>query len=127
MTEYGRKNMPHHAIASMRAACRVILLPAIMLLVAGAAQAEPVKIRVGHGGAAEDQFWLQLVRPDLAPHAGKSYVTEHTRFAGAAPRFQAFEAGALDISTASANGALFAAGEGVQFKMIASLTREGER
>ena len=86
-----------------------------------------LKIRVGHGGAAEDQFWLQLVRPDLAPHAGKSYVTEHTRFAGAAPRFQAFEAGALDISTASANGALFAAGEGVQFKMIASLTREGER
>jgi ABC-type nitrate/sulfonate/bicarbonate transport system substrate-binding protein len=119
--------MPYDARRFLRSGRWLILLSAAMLLVAGVAQAEPAKIRVAIGGAAEDQFWLQLARPDLAPHAGKSYVTEYTRFAGAAPRFQAFEAGAIDIATSSANGALFAAGEGVEFKMIASLTREGER
>jgi ABC-type nitrate/sulfonate/bicarbonate transport system substrate-binding protein len=103
------------------------LLSGAVVVVASVARAEPAKIRVAIGGAAEEQFWLQLVRPDLAPHAGKSYVTEYTRFPGAAPRFQAFEAGAIDIATASANGALFAAGENVEFKMIASLTRESER
>jgi ABC-type nitrate/sulfonate/bicarbonate transport system substrate-binding protein len=103
-----------------------LFLP-LALLAATAAVAQPVKIRVGIGGAAEEQFWLLLARPDLAPNSGKSYVTDYTRFPGADKRFQAFEAGALDIATSSANAALFAAGEGVEFKMIASLTRESER
>jgi ABC-type nitrate/sulfonate/bicarbonate transport system substrate-binding protein len=104
-----------------------LLLAAAMVLAAGLARAEPVNIRIGIGAAAEEQLWLLLARPDLAPHHGKSYTTEYTRFAGADKRFQAFEAGALDIATSSANAALFAAGEGIEFKMIASLTRESER
>jgi ABC-type nitrate/sulfonate/bicarbonate transport system substrate-binding protein len=118
--------------AMLRHAARLLgFAPAVLALVvaslAGLAQAEPVKFRVGCGLAAEDQLWLLLVRPDLAPHHGKSYTTEFTRFPGADKRFQAFEAGALDVAAVSANGVLFAAGEGVELKIIASLTRESPR
>jgi ABC-type nitrate/sulfonate/bicarbonate transport system substrate-binding protein len=114
--------------AMLRHAARLLgFAPVALWLAVGLAQAEPVKFRVGCGLAAEDQLWLLLVRPDLAPHHGKSYTTEFTRFPGADKRFQAFEAGALDVAAVSANGVLFAAGEGVELKIIASLTRESPR
>lgn len=91
------------------------------------ASAQPVKLRVGIGAAAEEQLWLLLARPDLAPHHGKSYTTEYTRFPGGDKRYQAFEAGALDVLTSSANAALFAAAENLEFKIISSLSRESER
>jgi ABC-type nitrate/sulfonate/bicarbonate transport system substrate-binding protein len=50
-----------------------------------------------------------------------------TRFPGTDKRFQAFEAGALDIATASANAAMLAASEGAEFKVVASLSRESTR
>ncbi len=93
----------------------------------GAAQADPLKIRVGIGVAVEEPMWLLIARPDLAPHQGKDYTIEFSRFSGADKRIQAFEAGALDIAMASGNGALFAAAEGIDFKAIASLAQESKR
>jgi len=106
----------------------LLLATAIFLgLSLNGASAEPTTIRVGIGSAVEEQLWLMLARPDLTPGQGKDYLIEYTRFPGADKRFQAFEAGALDIATASANSAIFAAAEGIDFKFIASLSRESQR
>ena len=98
-----------------------------LLLTQGTAQAEPVKIRVGIGSAVEEQIWLLIARPDLGTHYGKAYTIEWNRFPGADKRIQAFEAGAQDVITASANGAILAASEGIDFKMVASLSRESSQ
>lgn len=93
---------------------------------AGAASAQ-VNIRVGIGAAVEEQLWLLIAKPELAPNYGKVYKIEWNRFPGADKRIQAFEAGASDIITASANSAILAASEGIEFKMIASLSRESSQ
>ena len=89
--------------------------------------AAPVTIRLGIGGASAENLQLLLARPDLTPNQNKAYRLDYTRFEGTDKRFQAFEAGALDIALMNANGALFAAGEGLPFKMIASVARESPR
>jgi len=100
---------------------------AVCLIAAGAAQAEPVKLRIGYGTAAEEQLWLLIAKPDIGKHYGTAYTIEGTRFTGSDKRAQAFEAGAIDIAASSGNGVIFAASEGVKAKVIASLTRESQR
>lgn len=92
-----------------------------------AAQAEPVKIRIGFGGAAEEQMWLLMSKPELAKNNGKLYTIEGTKFQGSDKRAQAFEAGAIDLSQGAANGVIFAAAEGIHAKIIASLARESSK
>jgi ABC-type nitrate/sulfonate/bicarbonate transport system substrate-binding protein len=91
------------------------------------AHTQPVTLRVGYGAAAEEPLWLLLAKPDLAKHQGKAYTLDGTRFTGSDKRAQAFEAGAIDLASSSANGVIFAAAEGVQAKMIASISRESTR
>lgn len=100
---------------------------AVCLIATGAARAEPVKLRVGYGTAAEEQLWLLIAKPDIGKHYGTAYTIEGTRFTGSDKRAQAFEAGAIDIAASSANGVIFAAAEGIKAKVIASLTRESQR
>ncbi len=90
-------------------------------------QGEPVKLRLGYGVAAEEQLWLLLAKPDIGSHYGKDYTLEGTRFTGSDKRAQAFEAGAIDLASSSANGVIFAAAEGVEGKIIASISRESVR
>jgi ABC-type nitrate/sulfonate/bicarbonate transport system substrate-binding protein len=104
-----------------------ILLIASCLAVSGAAQAEPTTLRIGYGGAAEEQLWLLIAKPAMGKHAGKDYTIEATRFSGSDSRAQAFEAGAIDLAEGGANGVIFAAAEGVSTKIIASLARESTR
>ncbi|MBN3849493.1 ABC transporter substrate-binding protein [Paraburkholderia sp. Ac-20342] len=94
------------------------------ILASTLAHADPASLRVGIGGAGEEQLWLLHAKPAVAPGQGKDYTLDITRFAGNDKRFQAFEAGALDFITTSANAALLAASEGAKFKVIASLSRE---
>lgn len=94
---------------------------------AGAAQADPVKLRLGYGVAAEEQLWLLIAKPDIGTHYGKDYTIDGTRFSGSDKRAQAFEAGAIDLASSSANGVIFAAAEGVEGKIIASISRESKR
>jgi ABC-type nitrate/sulfonate/bicarbonate transport system substrate-binding protein len=91
------------------------------------ARAEPVTLRLGYGAAAEEPLWLLLAKPDLAKNYGKAYTIEGTRFSGSDKRAQAFEAGAIDLASGSANGVIFGAAEGVTAKMIASISRESTR
>jgi ABC-type nitrate/sulfonate/bicarbonate transport system substrate-binding protein len=84
-------------------------------------------IRVGHGPAAEDQLWLMFAMPSVTPNQNKVYRLEHALFRGSEPRFKAFEAGALDMATTSAPGALVAASKGLEFKIIASISRDSPK
>jgi ABC-type nitrate/sulfonate/bicarbonate transport system substrate-binding protein len=92
-----------------------------------AAFAQPITIRVGHGSAVEEQVWLMKARPDITPNQGKVYNLELTLFRGTDTRFQAFEAGQLDIATASGHSAIFAASQGLKFKAVASVSRESAK
>jgi ABC-type nitrate/sulfonate/bicarbonate transport system substrate-binding protein len=103
------------------------LLAAAALIFATPGKSSPPIIRLGYGGASAENLLLMLARPDLTPNQNNKYTIEATRFEGTDRRFQAFEAGAIDIAVMNGNGALFAAGEDIKFKMIASLTRESPR
>lgn len=89
-----------------------------------AAPAQPVPIRLGHGMAAEEQLWLMKARPDLTPNQGKAYSLEFTMFRANADRMNAYQAGELDGGTIAANTALFAAAQGLDFRLVASISRE---
>ena len=106
---------------------RLALLAAVTLLIAVPGRADIAKIKLGYGGASAENLLLMLARPDLTPNQNKKYSIEAIRFEGTDKRFQAFEAGAVDIAVMNGNGALFAAGEGSKFKMFASVTRESPR
>jgi ABC-type nitrate/sulfonate/bicarbonate transport system substrate-binding protein len=91
------------------------------------AWAQPVTLRLGHGGAAEEPMWLIMAKPERAANYGKAYTLDTTRFVSSDKRAQAFEAGAIDLSVGGAIGVIFAAAEGVTAKFIASITRESTR
>ena len=90
-------------------------------------QGQPVTIRVGHGSAAEDQLWLMKAKPDITPGQGKVYKLDFTLFRGTDTRYQAFEAGQLDMTTGTGHTALFAASQGMKFKIVAGLSRESSK
>lgn len=90
-------------------------------------RAAPFSIRLGYSLAAEEQLWLLMAKPDIGANYGKVYTLDSTRFQSSSARAQAFEAGAIDIASGSANGVLFAAAEGVPTKIIASLSKESRR
>jgi ABC-type nitrate/sulfonate/bicarbonate transport system substrate-binding protein len=93
----------------------------------GGVRADPVTLRLGYGAAAEEPLWLVIARPELWANHGKSYTLDATRFVSSDKRAQAFEAGAIDLASGSANGVIFAAAEGVAAKIIASFSRESTR
>ncbi len=99
----------------------------VCIVVASASLAQPVTLRLGYGTAAEEPLWLIVAKPDLAKNQGKAYTLDATRFTGSDKRSQAFEAGAIDLASSSANGVIFAAAEGVAVKIIASVSRESTR
>jgi ABC-type nitrate/sulfonate/bicarbonate transport system substrate-binding protein len=113
-----RKIIPH----TLAAACWLALAAN-----ASTASAEPVTLRLGYGAAAEEPLWIVVARPDLAKYQGKAYALDATRFTGSDKRSQAFEAGAIDLASSSANGVIFAAAEGVTARIIASVSRESTR
>jgi ABC-type nitrate/sulfonate/bicarbonate transport system substrate-binding protein len=89
--------------------------------------ADPPTLRIGYGSAAEEQLYLLLAKPDIGKNYGKTYKLEASRFQSSTQRSQAFEANAIDLASSGAVGVLFAAGEGVTGKVIASLARESPR
>lgn len=107
--------------------CGILSACGMAMALAGAAQGDPIKLRIGYGVAAEEQLWLLIAKPDIGTHYGKDYTIEGTRFSGSDKRAQAFEAGAIDLASSSANGVIFAAAEGVTGKIIASISRESQR
>ena len=65
-----------------------------------------------------------MAKPDLGKNYGKLYTLDATRFTGSSQRAEAFAADAIDIAASAANGVLFAAAEGIESKIIASVSKE---
>src|ERR1700691_5350848 len=58
----------------------------------------PYRLRIGWVVAPADLSTLMFLRPDLAPHAGKTYIPELTHFAGTPAEMQAIATGDLDTA-----------------------------
>jgi ABC-type nitrate/sulfonate/bicarbonate transport system substrate-binding protein len=87
------------------------------------AQEAPM-IRFGRGFAAEEQMWLMSVRPDLTPNQGKKYQLKQILFQANPERFQAYLAGELDAGTAPGLAVIFVRAQGVDMKIVASISQE---
>jgi NitT/TauT family transport system substrate-binding protein len=75
-----------------------IMLVAAAILGAGAASAEPVKIRMAWVAPVSNWASIWLEKKDLAQHLGKSYVLETVRYAGTPPMITALATGELEIA-----------------------------
>jgi ABC-type nitrate/sulfonate/bicarbonate transport system substrate-binding protein len=69
-----------------------------MMLAAGNAAAEPVKIRLSWIAPVANWGSILLEKKDLAKHLGQSYVLETTRFAGTPPLITALANNELEIA-----------------------------
>src|SRR5260221_6623337 len=96
---------------------------AVLFTTAALAQ-EPTLIRFGRGFAAEEQLWLMSARPDLTPNQGKKYQLKQILFQANPERFQAYLAGELDAGTAPGLAVIFARAQGVDMKIVASISQE---
>ncbi len=74
------------------------LLFATLLLVAGSAMAEPVKIRVAYVVPVANWASLLFEKPGLAQHAGKSYTFEAVHFQGTPQMITALANNELEIA-----------------------------
>ena len=68
---------------------------------AGAAIAEPVKLRIAYIVPAGDGPLALLGKEGIAQHEGKSYTLEFTHFTGTPPEITAIAAGEIDIAPLS--------------------------
>jgi ABC-type nitrate/sulfonate/bicarbonate transport system substrate-binding protein len=130
MTHHAKgRDMSEQPIFSRRVVHRALAAACWLALAVSAstASAQAPTLRLGYGAAAEEPLWIVVARPDLAKNQGKAYTLDATRFTGSDKRSQAFEAGAIDLASSSANGVIFAAAEGVAAKIIASVSRESTR
>lgn len=69
-----------------------------MALAAGAAQADPVKIRVAYVVPVANWAPMIMDKLDLAKHNGKSYTVEAVRYQGTPPMITALANGELEIA-----------------------------
>src|ERR1700674_4486839 len=81
---------------------RIATLAAALLGVCSASpranSAEPVHLRIGWVVVPSDLAPLMFVKPELAPHAGKTYEPELIHFAGTSTIVTALAAGELDTA-----------------------------
>ena len=82
----------------------MVLLRIVALLILGAGAvlpahaAEPYHLRIGWVVAGVDFATLMFAKPELARHAGKSYIPELTHFEGTSTAMQALATGELDCA-----------------------------
>jgi ABC-type nitrate/sulfonate/bicarbonate transport system substrate-binding protein len=113
----------------MRVPIRLIaaLLVAACGATIGTARAEDVPtLRFSRQTAAEDNLWLMLAKPELAPNLNKAYKIEWSQMRASEAAYKAFEGGQIDFATVSGNSALAAAAAGIELKIIATLSRESQ-
>lgn len=88
---------------------------------------QPVTLRIARGPAAEEQLWLLKARPDLAPNYGKKYTVDMTFIPFPEQRFQAMEAGSIDMTASNTPVVLSAAASGQKIKIVAGICRESTK
>lgn len=89
----------------------------------------PVTIRIGHGVAAEEPFWLMTAKPDLTQYqgAGGWYELALSPFRGTEERLQTYQAGELDAVVISPQAQIKGAATGaLDLYAIVTVMREAE-
>ena len=88
---------------------------------------EPVTIRIGHGAAAEEPFWLMSVDKATNKYAGKWYDMKLSPFRGTAERLTAFQAGDLDTIVISPQAQIIGTARGaLELYTIATIMRDAD-
>lgn len=88
---------------------------------------EPVTVRIGHGVAAEEPFWLMTVDPSLTEHQGSWYEIDMQQFRGTEERLQAYQAGQLDAVVVSPQAQIRGTARGaLDLYAIGTIMREAE-
>ena len=88
---------------------------------------EPTTIRVGHGRAAEEPFWLMTVMEDLTEYQGDWYDLELQPFRGTEERLQAYQAGDLDAVVVSPQAQIRGTAAGaLDLVAVGTIMREAE-
>jgi sulfonate transport system substrate-binding protein len=82
----------------MRVHTFVAAAAAAVLLHAAAAQADPLKIRLGWVAAPASLIPILFPTPDIAKHNGKSYAVEATHFQGSPLQITALQSNQIDIA-----------------------------
>ncbi|HEX4192969.1 MAG TPA: ABC transporter substrate-binding protein [Stellaceae bacterium] len=77
----------------------ILVAASAFALLAGGANADPVKIRAGWSNTPTALAPVIFAKPELAQHLGKTYTMEPVHFAGSAPEITALASGDLDIAT----------------------------
>lgn len=98
-----------------------------MLAVTAAQAQEIVTIKLGRSNAAEENLWMMLAKPELAPNLGKAYKLEWAQFRASDQAFKALESGQIHIATSSANAVIVARSKDLDMRAIASLSLESAR
>lgn len=88
---------------------------------------EPVTMRIGHGRAAEEPFWLMTAAPDNTQYQGEWYEMELLPFRGTEERLQAYQAGELDAVAISPQAQIRGQATGaLELYAIGTVMREAE-
>lgn len=88
--------------------------------------ASPTTIRIGHGAASEEPFWLLAVNDELASHKGAWYDMELKPFRGTGERLTAYQAGELDAVVISPQAQIQGTARGaLDLYAVATIMREG--
>ncbi len=88
--------------------------------------AEPVSMRIGHGLAAEEPFWL-MTAGDTSQHAGTWYEMALSPFRGTAERLTAYQAGDLDAVVISPQAQITGTSRGaLDLYTIATIMRDAD-
>jgi sulfonate transport system substrate-binding protein len=110
--------------------CRAAALLAALLIGGVAAQAEPLKLRVGWAQAPSQLTALsaELMKrhPALFPHLAKSYVLEPLRFQGSTPQIQGLASGELEIAALGPSSFALAIGNAhLDLRIVADVMQDG--
>ncbi|MGY1812303.1 ABC transporter substrate-binding protein [Blastococcus sp. SYSU D00820] len=93
----------------------------------GAAPDQPTAIRIGHGVASEEPFWLMSVADDVVEHRDSWYTMELAPFRGTAERLTAYQAGDLDAVVISPQAQISGTARGaLDLYTVGTIMREAD-
>jgi ABC-type nitrate/sulfonate/bicarbonate transport system substrate-binding protein len=102
------------------------LIAAVVAMVGQTSAQDIPTLRFSRQTAAEDNLWLMLAKPELAPNLNKAYKMEWSQLRASEAAYKAYEGGQIDFASVSGNSAIAAAAAGIDLKIIATLSRESQ-
>ena len=103
-----------------------LLLVVMLVMIASAARAEPLAIRVGWSTMPGHMIPVLFTRPDILRHYGKTYTVEPVAFRGSSPQLTALAAREIDLIASSPGTlALAVLNARLDVKVVADIIQDG--